>query len=546
MSNDDAGKRSDSAETVRIGGRTYRVRTQVVVEEVDCEEAGGTHEVRQRADGSFEMMLSETDAISIDKSEQAILRTCWPAMRNALSQHLNALSKKKADSAAEREGGQVVEDPTPFRVDGEIGRITFSCHQVTREGSMVLDTSREVFPALIGKEWYRTVGFKELAIVHGSLNGSYRHTTQLLNRIRHQPEATPLRTLQDAVEAEGIAVSEALDQEAQRILREDGFDDKTLTPTGERTASEPLHLAPDVVDAALRQVAPDEQTLSAMQKNPVKYEDPSVAVNVSIDDVLAKKQKEHRERPLRVVAEPPNSPAPNERRTRESQPEVIEDEKKRVHTTIAHVETQDGKRVFASAGVLSTCLLVVAFLVANKQLRSTWIFFADGQRSLQDLLLRIFAWQGTMQLILDWYHVVKKCKEKLSLALNNRHARNEAVRCILRPLWYGDVDMAIASLRQIDAKYVKASEAIEGLVGYLERNRPYIPCYAVRRKLGLCNSSNRVEKANDVIVAARQKHNGMSWSQPGSSALASLQALVCNDNHGQWFEKHTVDFRLAA
>ena len=39
MSNDDAGKRSDSAETVRIGGRTYRVRTQVVVEEVDCEEA---------------------------------------------------------------------------------------------------------------------------------------------------------------------------------------------------------------------------------------------------------------------------------------------------------------------------------------------------------------------------------------------------------------------------------------------------------------------------------------------------------------------------
>jgi hypothetical protein len=39
-----------------------------------------------------------------------------------------------------------------------------------------------------------------------------------------------------------------------------------------------------------------------------------------------------------------------------------------------------------------------------------------------------------------------------------------------------------------------------------------IPVYAVRRQLGLRNSSNRGEKANDLLVAARQKHNGMSWS----------------------------------
>jgi hypothetical protein len=94
MSNHDAGKLNDSAEMVRIDGRTYRVRTQVVVEEVDCKDAEGTNEVRQRTDGSFEMMLSDNDATNIDKSEQAILRTCWPAMRNALSQHLNAILKK--------------------------------------------------------------------------------------------------------------------------------------------------------------------------------------------------------------------------------------------------------------------------------------------------------------------------------------------------------------------------------------------------------------------------------------------------------------------
>jgi len=79
---------------VRVGGRAYRVRTQVVVEEVEGD-VGEDAEVRRGADGSFELMLSADDATSIDKSEQAILATCWPAMRNALADHLQAVSKKR-------------------------------------------------------------------------------------------------------------------------------------------------------------------------------------------------------------------------------------------------------------------------------------------------------------------------------------------------------------------------------------------------------------------------------------------------------------------
>jgi hypothetical protein len=41
------------------------------------------------------MLLSNADATSIDRSEQAILRTSWPAMRDALSRHLSMISKKK-------------------------------------------------------------------------------------------------------------------------------------------------------------------------------------------------------------------------------------------------------------------------------------------------------------------------------------------------------------------------------------------------------------------------------------------------------------------
>jgi hypothetical protein len=95
MSTHETGKPEGQGELVRVGGHTYRVRTQVVIEEVVGDDAGGTDEVRQRADGSFEMLLSDAGATSIDGSEQAILQTSLPAMRDALSRHLTAVSKKK-------------------------------------------------------------------------------------------------------------------------------------------------------------------------------------------------------------------------------------------------------------------------------------------------------------------------------------------------------------------------------------------------------------------------------------------------------------------
>jgi len=547
MSKQQAGNQDESVRLVRIGGKAYRVRTQVVIEEVDSDQAAAGSEVRQGTDGSFERMLSEEEGTSIDKSEQAILSTCWPAMRNALTEHLHAVSKKKARDAVEREGGQLVVDPTAYRVDGEIGRITFSCHHVVREDTVILDTSRNVFPSLIGKEWYWTIGFKELAIARGTHDNSYRLTADMLNRVRHQPDATPLRTLQNGVEAEGLAVAMALKEKAATVVMEGGFDAETLQPAQDRAACTRQFLNPSLVDATLCEISPDPTTLAVMRANPVGYENRKVSVNVSIDDVLAKKQLEHRTIKGKKKQVEQSDSASSETQPVERQKEHKAKKKERpcVYTTVAHVQIHGAERIFASASVLSTCLLVMAFLVSNQLLGQNLMFFVDGQRSLHSILLRLFAWQGTLQLILDWHHVDKKCRETLSLALNNRHVRNSVLEKLLSLLWYGNVDAAIAYLRQLDSKHVKSAGAVEQLVGYFERNRPYLPCYAARKNLGLRNSSNRGEKANDLVVSNRQKHKGMSWSQEGSCALATLGAIVCNDNHGQWFETGTVDFRMA-
>ena len=74
--------------------------------------------------------------------------------------------------------------------------------------------------------------------------------------------------------------------------------------------------------------------------------------------------------------------------------------------------------------------------------------------------------------------------------------------------------------------------------------KPYIPCYAVRKMLDLRNSSNIGEKANDLLVSERQKHNGMSWSKIGSVALASLTALVKNNEYKNWFDTKALKFKL--
>jgi len=99
---------------------------------------------------------------------------------------------------------------------------------------------------------------------------------------------------------------------------------------------------------------------------------------------------------------------------------------------------------------------------------------------------------------------------------------------LIHRLWYGWSDRAIAFLQQVDPTHIKNRKEFQKLIGSSERNKPHIPCYAVRKHLGLRNSSNLGEKMNDLVVPHRQKHQGMSWSTTGSVTLAALAALKRN------------------
>jgi len=111
-------------------------------------------------------------------------------------------------------------------------------------------------------------------------------------------------------------------------------------------------------------------------------------------------------------------------------------------------------------------------------------------------------------------------------------------------LWTGRYANAIKYLDSVKKSHVKNPAKIEDLKDYIRRKSSNMACYALRHELGLRISSNRVEKTNDLVVATRQKHNGMSWSRKGSGALAVITASIINGEMEGWLTVHRINYRM--
>lgn len=274
-----------------------------------------------------------------------------------------------------------------------------------------------------------------------------------------------------------------------------------------------------VAEGCLEGYARDE-----VLNSPVCYEDPENTVSVFIDDVNVKRQEESRQKGRRSE----------------------EGKRKYVHNTIAHVSKGDGNYTLNGYGIRTVLCFLTAFIFNNGLIGNRLQFFTDGHKTLNEAILKSFNWFKNIGIILDWYHLEKKCKEQLSMAMQGRVVRNDVLERLLPILWHGLTDKAIIFLEEMDTHQIKNQSHVEKLVQYLHRNKSYIPCYAIRKQLGLRNSSNIGEKMNDLIVSDRQKHNGMSWSKPGSVALASITALKRNNEAKGWFENRELEFKLVA
>ena len=230
-------------------------------------------------------------------------------------------------------------------------------------------------------------------------------------------------------------------------------------------------------------------------------------------------------------------------RTPNSEPK---DSKHFIKNTVIHIQQGSQKYVLTGIGLINQLIVLVSFLLhndlfANKEL----VFFTDGADDIKNAIRNIFGWRP-YRTILDWFHLRKKSAERLSMAMKGKELRNNTLKRILLLLWRGNVDGAVEYLRSLDPSTIKNSAEIKKLIDYLLKNKEFIPCYILRKKLGLRNSSNRVEKANDLVVAKRQKNNGTSWSKTGSSGLAKATVLFLNNEAKNWTSRRNLWFKLTS
>ncbi len=95
--------------------------------------------------------------------------------------------KKKAEIEA-GEGNEIIANSHPYKVDGEVGRFTFTTHSIFHESQSQYNTARDLFISLRGVEIYKTIGFKDVALIYGNTEQSYHKMTVWINRIRHQEQ----------------------------------------------------------------------------------------------------------------------------------------------------------------------------------------------------------------------------------------------------------------------------------------------------------------------------------------------------------------------
>jgi hypothetical protein len=98
----------------------------------------------------------------------------------------------------------------------------------------------------------------------------------------------------------------------------------------------------------------------------------------------------------------------------------------------------------------------------------------------------------------------------------------------------------LSGVGQTFLSHTKNVAMLETLIAYLQARAGWMPNYQQRRIEGQYVGSGHVEKANDLIVARRQKGRGMQWSLETSDALAALRTLMLNGGWERYWQQRQV------
>lgn len=198
----------------------------------------------------------------------------------------------------------------------------------------------------------------------------------------------------------------------------------------------------------------------------------------------------------------------------------------RIELRVGRVATVTGYRYISGTGDVFLTRVLAAIKALSGKGRFL-IMLGDGASWIRTFFEEHLAAYPDKELILDWYHLAKKCRKMLSMIGHTQQQRRELLQQLTRLLWEGQTAAGIAFLETL-RETARRLDILEELIGYLHKHRPYIPNYRQRRTECRFNSSNAAERACNILVARRQKHKSMHWIEKGADALCALQTLWHN------------------
>jgi len=162
------------------------------------------------------------------------------------------------------------------------------------------------------------------------------------------------------------------------------------------------------------------------------------------------------------------------------------------------------------------------------------VAITDGAKEIRLRLAAIFG--IVITIVLDWYHLVKKVRELMSMIALNKEEKFIHLKFIFHHLWRGMTDEALTYLKT-KVKARNEQKLLE-LINYLEKHKEEIIDYDRRKRAGKTIGSGRGEKGCDQVIGYRQKKKGMSWGKngKGSKSLAILKVIELNNKWNElWF-----------
>ena len=210
----------------------------------------------------------------------------------------------------------------------------------------------------------------------------------------------------------------------------------------------------------------------------------------------------------------------------------------------ACVVTPQGYRFLCGTGWLFLQQLWLLILLAGG-LRGWVTFVSDGARWLREFAQEQLQRLPRREVLLDWFHLVKKVKDRISRMGGSPSEKKALRRAVVGALWRGEVDGALEQLEQYRAT-AKNQKALNELQDYLQARRELLPPYRERWQQQQYIGSGHVEKLNDRLVARRQKNHGMHWNLVTSEALARLKALQLNHEWDAYWAEGLLPSLVAA